>query len=365
MWITNRKGETMRSLKNPLWSKLFGASVILFCCGFLVVTGDFGVSHGPKRNYGHYVTLSLSETDEDRSIMKTVAQLPGVAGVQKRYLWSALETEQGVYDFSEISKDLDAIRSVGKQLIIFIMDRSFEEGEVIVPAYIPWAPTPTGTMAVRWNPVAIAGFTALYAAIGEAFDADPNFEGVAMQESATGLTAEDQIATGYSVPVYRDALIAIITGGIQALPTSRFFWYMNFIQYPSGQPEEETEALRAILDAVSQYDGVVAGGPDLLPESEALLRRTYPLYPEYKDEMDLFCSAQYDSFRHLHVTNTYSYTTKYWTPEEIFLWGKTNLHIKYMLWTYKTWHSPADDYIFEDAKPVIENNPVFNSTPEE
>jgi hypothetical protein len=139
---------------------------------------------------------------------------------------------------------------------------------------------------------------------------------------------------------------------------------MNFIQYPPGFPEESTDAQRTILDAVSHYSGVVMGGPDILPENEALRLRVYPRYPEYKDKMDLFCSAQYDSFSHLHVTNAYPYTTKYWTPEEIFTWAEMNLHIKYMFWNYKTWHSPSDDYIFEDAKPVIENNPVFNIAPE-
>ena len=43
---------------------------------------------------------------------------------------------------------------------------------------------------VRWNPTVVTRFNALVKAIGNQFDSNKNFEGIATQETALGLDAQ-------------------------------------------------------------------------------------------------------------------------------------------------------------------------------
>ena len=166
--------------------------------------GDVVPGSDRKRNTGHYVSLNRFDK---REVIADVA-LPGVSGIQRRYYWKSLEPEFGRYDLSEVHADLEAAREQGLQLVVFIEDKSFN-GEIPTPPYLQGTHTVKnrsgGFIAVRWDPYVKKRFKALIAEIGRQFDTDPNFEGVAIQESAPSLD-RDVLAERRGLPTSRRLL---------------------------------------------------------------------------------------------------------------------------------------------------------------
>jgi hypothetical protein len=69
--------------------------------------------------------------------------------------------------------------------------------------------------------------------------------------------------------------------------------------------------------------------------------------------MPLFCAAMPESYKHYHEG-----TSTLWTMEEIFEFGRDQLHLNYMLWTSVPNSNTNNDT--RDAFRVIANNPTFN-----
>lgn len=308
-----------------------------------------------KFHAGHYVALTLSDDDE---VAMRRALRPGVAGVQKRYSWRELEPAKDVYDFSAIAADLVVMDEAGAQLVAFVNDKSFRD-ERFTPEYL-WAdytlpirsPEPgSGYVSKRWDPFVVARMNKLLIELGKAFDGNPRFEGVALQESALGIDAAVLAREGYSALVYRDALIDTLANARRAMPQSQIFWYMNFLA--EGQP-----LLQAVSLAATGY-GIALGGPDVLPDSASLQKHVYPLLESQRDSAVLFTSAQNDSFRHEHVGSTGA--SKYWTPLEIFEFARDRLGVQYLFWNDVQNPRPTDSYGIADAYPVIAANPNFNN----
>jgi hypothetical protein len=184
--------------------------------------------------------------------------------------------------------------------------------------------------------------------MGEAFDADPRFEGVAFQETALGIDGHVLDATGYTPERYRDALITTLQNATEALPRSRIFWYANFL--PRGQAQ-----LGVVAAAVTPY-GVAVGGPDVLPDRVSLQRHVYPFLRELGSDVIVFNSAQNDSFSHVHQKDPAA--TRYWTPTEILAYARDNLKVRYLFWNRVPNPKPADSYDIEDAYPAMLANPL-------
>jgi hypothetical protein len=304
---------------------------------------------------GHYVAIGpLSEIAEIKYLDE-----PAVQGVNKRYFWRTLEPEKGVYDFTSIEDDLEYLEGRGKQLIVFLMDKSFSEKSAL-PHYLSeyeFYSDGGGFSPVRWHPFFIERFVALGQALGERFDSHPNFEGIAIQESSLGITEEGYKTFGYTPEKYRDALIAILTGFQDALPNSHVFWYSNFLPDNNGY-------LRQIADAIED-SGVFMGGPDILPYRRLLSQVSYPMYEEYKDRLTLFCSAQGDSYKH-HKNDTSVDEQEpipeegYLTMEKIFLFARDSLHVRYLFWDYEYETTEQGQRTYDDAIQVIRKYPTFN-----
>jgi hypothetical protein len=188
-------------------------------------------------------------------------------------------------------------------------------------------------------------------ALGEEFDAHPNLEGIAIQETSMGVSEGDRREHGYSPERYRDALIEILIDTRKHFPHSQVFWYMNYLE--GGQAY-----IADIARAVAPYH-IAMGGPDILPDDRALRKHVYPFYQEFQNDMLLFCSMQYNSFA--HRKHGHGGKGKYWTLEELFDFARDELHVQYVFWNRKNWKKPADSYDWSDALPVIKNNPVFNT----
>ena len=103
--------------------------------------------------------------------------------------------------------------------------------------------------------------------------------------------------------------------------------------------------------------GVVMGGPDVLPDNDALTRMTYPFYEQFSGQMPMYGHISGACYRHLHADT--SFPTKYWTMDELFNYASDDLHARYMFWVRITAPSPSDANDWEDALPVIANNHVF------
>ena len=294
----------------------------------------------PRR--GHYISVNRF----DGSAEMIGALKPGVMGIQKRYAWAELEPLPDSYDLSAIRADLDMLEKRDVQLVVFLEDKSFD-GTSPAPAYLENYVLENrhgGLTLKRWEPYVIERMGKLFAAIGRAFDCSRNFEGLALQESALGIEDQTLEVNGYSPVAYRDALTEILITAAESMPRSQIFWYMNFL--PGRQ--------RFIADIASAITaaGVAMGGPDVLPDDKPLGRLVYPFYERFKGKLILFNSIQYNSYGHLH--NETTRPTRYWTPEELFLYARDELHVSYLFWNRKTWRKPPDSYDWTDALPVIE-----------
>ena len=333
---------------------LFLAAVIC-CCSSSEVEKKKEKSN-IKNNPGHYVAVSphfnLSE-------IKHIGE-PALKGVNKRYFWRTLETSKNEYDLSWIEEDLEFCSKNNKQLVVFLCDRSFWI-KGAMPTYLKeyeWKNEGGGFCPIRWHPEFVNRFLAIGRAIGDRFDAHPNFEGIAIQETALDLTEEDVLRYDYSPDKYRDALISILNGLQNAMPQSHVFWYQNGLH-------DNSRHLRQIADSLSGGK-IVMGGPDILPYRR-WLRHTYKIYKEYKNELTLFCSAQDDSYK--HHKNDIRITEKrpiheegYLTMEDIFLYGRDSMHIKYLFWNNYYDGIENGGRTFDDAIEVIKKYPTFNTS---
>jgi hypothetical protein len=306
-----------------------------------------------KYHPGHYIAMRDADTEDD---MIAVLQ-PGVAGIHRRYFWKDLEPAPDNYDFSRIASDLQLAADHGAQLIAMIVDKSYD-GAMPTPPYLwdvytlphvnYWTQQPAGWVAKRWDPYVVSRLAALFQALGARFDGDPHFEGIALQESILGLSSDTMTAAGYTPEAYRDALIQILNSARAALPTSEVFWSMNFL-------DGNNSYIGQIADAVAPIE-IAMGVSDILPDHTALQTYTYPYCAQYRDQMTLFGSIQYNSYRALHVDT--SYPTKYWTMPELFAFARDNLYVSYLFWTHVAKPNPQDSYTWLDALGVIAGNPA-------
>ena len=301
-----------------------------------------------KYHPGHYITL-LRNSDSQGAMASSIQ--PGVVGLLKHYSWPSLEPAQKTYDFSEIAADLNWAAAHGMRLIVMIEDKTFTD-EIPTPAYLSkyvlkhhWG----GYTTLRWKPPVAAAMKALVVALGTRFDSNKWFEGLATQETAVGFPYKVLVANGYTAEAYRDMYIDLLTAAAKAMPTSRVFWFMNFI------PVKE-EYVGTVAAAVAPL-GVAMGGPDIMPENKHLLRKPYPYYTKFFGKMPLFGQVEGVCYDQLHMTS--GYPTKYWTMPELYSWALKNLHVNYIFWMRITAPPEPDAYDWLDALPVIAQHPVF------
>ncbi len=343
-------GVCLSAIGEAITVKLGASQVPLTTPIDLTQSGACGVaSGGRKYNPGHYV--SMNRFDITNTMYEALE--PGIRGVQWRYMWKDLEPNFGKYDFSKVRADLQLLAGQGRQLVVLIEDKTFKN-QMPTPPYLQADHTLStrqgGYVAKRWDPYVVTRMKALIAALGREFDSHPNFEGVGIQESALSLNDFVLANNGYTPEKYRDSLIEVLTSASQSLPTSRVFWYMNFL-------EDKQSYIGDIAAAVAPLD-VTMGGPDILPDAWTLYTHTYPFYDQFQSRMKLFGSMQFDSYSHVHKDT--SYPTKYWTMGEMFRFARDSLHVNYIFWNRKSWREPWDSYEWADAIPVINNNRRFN-----
>jgi hypothetical protein len=317
-----------------------------------------GAELAAKRHPGHYA--AISEVKEIQGIRHL--DEPALRGVSKRFYWADLEPKKDAYDLDAIKRDLALLKAHNKQLVVFITDKTFRPGKNPLPAYLAGYALPNGRgiTAMRWDPVVIGRFVALNKALAREFDEDPNFKGVAFQESALMIGPDLRREHGYTPEKYRDALIQMLAESSQAFRRSQVFWYMNHLE---GNDQYLGDIAKAVIGS-----RVVMGGPDILPYRRRL-QATYQLYEKFNGRLPLFCSAQDDSYRHdkndsRNMSN--AAVTRYLRPpaeeyvpmEQIFLFARDKLHVNYLFWSH-TYHAGTGAFNYDDAVAVMRKYPSF------
>lgn len=303
-----------------------------------------------KFHPGHYVAIGRGMLRKGVNVNAVLGE--GVTGVQLRYRWSELEGDEGRYEFSTLERDLESARRAGLQLVAMIEDKSFD-GQLPTPAYLQDKHTLRGRRgytALRWDPLVVERMDALVAEIGRRFDCHPNLEGIAFQETALGLDDDVLNASGYTPERYRDSLERLLQSATRSLPRSRVFWYMNFLP---GQQEYIADIAQNVAG-----EGVVMGGPDILPDNPALARRTYPFYERFSRKMKLFGSMQHDSYRHPRKARGPG-EEEFWSMEDLFVFARDRLHVDYVFWEYRTQRQPPNSRDWAEAREVIARHPTF------
>ena len=302
-----------------------------------------------KYHPGHY-TLIVNGVGAQKFM--TTAIQPGMVGMVRRYTWRSLEPSKGVYDFSVIKSDLGWAAAHGMQLIVVILYKT-ADGTKDGPAYLDayeYRNKVGGYALQLWSPTVIARYNALTKALGAQVDSNKNFEGLGDQESAVSLDTASLKALGYTPEKYRDALINMLSAATVNLPTSRVFWFMNFL---AGNQSY----IGSIAAAVAPL-GVVMGGPDDLPDDRSLLTSAYPYYTQFAGKMPLFIQVEGSNYAALHMTS--GNPTKYWTMLELYQFALTKLHVNYMFWMRISGPPKPDAYDWNDALPVIAAHRALN-----
>ncbi|WP_108820486.1 hypothetical protein [Pseudovibrio sp. Alg231-02] len=208
-------------------------------------------------------------------------------GAQIMYPWRALETSEGTYDFSLIEADLAYLGSKGKRLFVQLQDASFNPDYVPVPDYILSDEysggavyqfddnnEPEGWVAKRWNSKVQERFAKLLQALGQAFDG--RIEGINLQESAIGVSAEDD--EQFSPARYSEALKGNMSAMKAAFPTSVTMQYANFMP-GEWLPFEDEGYLNSIYE-YGESIGVGLGAPDLMVKRRGQLNHTIAMMHE-------------------------------------------------------------------------------------
>jgi hypothetical protein len=318
-------------------------------CGDATDSPDVFAAAAVARKYhpGHYIAL-LRGVDAQSYMASSIK--PGVKGFMKRYTWRELEPTQGTYNFNEITSDLAYVQSRGMRLIVMIEDKTFNN-ERPTPAYLDSLTLrniPGGYSVLRWNTTVATRFKALLSAMGKKIDSHPALEGVATQETAHGFNDAQMNANGYTPEKYRDYYIDMLSSASVSFPTSRVFWFMNYLS--------RKQAYIANIATAVAPKGVIMGGPDVMPDDRTLASLAYPFYDQFKGKLPLFGQVEPSCYASLHRTAA---PTKYWTMPELFRFARTDMHVNYMIWVRVPHASPQDAYDWNDALPVISSNGTF------
>ncbi|WP_045226628.1 hypothetical protein [Methyloterricola oryzae] len=235
-----------------------------------------------KWNPGHYLNAYWG-TDMPGSLNKTkpYAFLKGVSVIHQ---WRELEPTKGSYNFSRIESELAMAKAQGKQLMIQINDRTFwKNWPDCVPDYLINDPIYKGGQshigikctALRWVPAVQDRLIALYRALGQKFNGDPNFEAIFVEEDGVE-TAGDNMSL-YSSRGYTDQEKRGMDALAASFPNTQVFKFLSW-----GPNVGE-------LFAYAKKLGLGVGGPDLVPDSKTF---STSFYTQYSGKIPLHISSQ-------------------------------------------------------------------------
>jgi hypothetical protein len=221
------------------------------------------------------------------------------AGAQIMYAWRQLEQSKDVYDFSVINDDYTYLKARNRNLFIQLQDATFDTVYKGVPDYLLTGEydggavlqrgdggEPEGWAAKRWNAAVQQRFAALLRALGQTFDG--KIEGINLQESALGVSREDD--SSFSPEKYVEALKTNMLVLKQAFPRSTTMQYANFMP-GEWLPWKDEGYLRSIY-AHGEKTGVGLGAPDLMVRTKGQLNHAIAMMHEHRYTVPLGIAVQ-------------------------------------------------------------------------
>ncbi len=324
--------------------KQIGVSLTTLLVALAVILISWGAYTAPaeaapvKWHPGHYVQFLSGGKDSDWYMQQIYAELkstPALRGVVIRYSWDELEKSKGVYDFSSIDHHLAQLAKRNKRLIIFLEFKSFSADEIRVPKYLRtpeydggvWAFAASGTNVIKgyniklWNPKVRDRLAALVKALGNRYNAKPNFEGIGFQETAMG----DGIKplTDAQVNGYYNNLLNINQVARNSFPNTMTFQYTNF-------PRSILSTFIGKLKSM----GAALGSPDIFLQEPSLFYKgtpqgIYNYYPKNSGIMPLVVQIEKSNY----LDTKHSGTGYKPTIGELLEFGRDTLKVNYIFWT--------------------------------
>lgn len=247
---------------------------------------------------GYFMLVGSSE---GTSAFDLIVDNPNFVGVKKFYKWVDLEVSPGVYDFSPIANDLSYLQQRGKRLWIQIIET------VNVSTETPWVPkymwkdtsygcgttyygtyertvNAGGWFPCYWNAKVRNAYYDLYTALGNRFNTEPYFEGIALSETSAGSCT----GCGYSVAVLEDFFKTAAVRTKQAFPNKVVLQMINYAPFDL-----------VTFAAYCVKNNIGLAGPDVhLNESVKVSLNTvvYPLYLKYHDVAVTGIDVQWDNY---------------------------------------------------------------------
>lgn len=287
-----------------------------------------------KRSEFHPGQYIMVGPNSGTTAYKRVEGESNVIGVKQLYEWRSLETAKGVYDFSQIERDLSYLKAMGKRLFLQIRYTAYNgRSEPKLPKYI-WKDSRYGCGVAKstdgrryygvyprvteksggwfpcyWDRDLQERFAALYKALGKRFNSEPFIEGIALDETATS-TDSAQKAKGYSVAGVEEGFKAIALAAKKGFPSKSVIQLVNF----------------AVFDVVTfstwlEKNGIGIGGPDVSAQPNKLIAVTYDQYLRLHDRVPTGPNVEwsnYSSSKNKSVEHIYEAAVKFTNPWYIF-----------------------------------------------
>lgn len=310
-----------------------------------------------KWNPGHYIALGGGAGDwMVTDTLKTIAPLPNVRGLLKRYQWRQLETDKGVYNFTPIDEDIAEAQKYGKRLFIMVGTKAFSNGGKAVPDYMYTSTYSGGAYKIEIGGKETIGskdalgeqmalfdadvrnrLIALVQALGKRYNKNDNFEGITFNETAMGQAVVDLTAS--QKEAFFDNLQMVDTAARKAFPNTITMQFINFPrQYMRGMVDN------GVANSVS------IGGPDTFFEDYDLVTYIYPLYDIAAGKVAMGPSVQPENYLTTYKDGPPNPQSVY----DLYNYAKNRLHATHMFWT-----RVADS---EDVKPWPSLINMFKST---
>jgi len=311
---------------------------------------------GTQTSPAHYIFFGR---DRDAMAGTAAIEKPFIEGAQIAYPWKLLEPEENHYDFSVVESDLEWLTRRGKQLFVQLQDVSFDESIVNVPDYLRSddfgggasrqyafaddsdnGARPAGWVSRRWDPRVASRYFRLLAALGSRLDG--RIAGINMPETAVDFGNTGRyFPSGFSPPVYRDAVKSAMRAAKDAFRRSVVIQYANFMP-GEWLPWDDKGYLRSIYDYGKEI-GVGLGGPDLKVYSKAQMSHSYPLLATAAGIVPTGIAVQYGNYE-----ETDPRTGRRVTIDDITRFGRDVLKIGVFFW------STEAPYFERDLIPYLE-----------
>lgn len=277
---------------------------------------------------------------DDLAEHSKLIERPDIAGVQVVYSWKSLESSKGVYDFSQIERDLGFVTQRHKQLFLQIQDRFFEVTHRNVPAYLlddpsyggglaPQVDNPGenkpeghGWVAMQWKPEVRKRYQALLRALAERFDG--KVAGLNLPETAADVDTERD-RTGFTCDSYFAAELENIMFARTVFSKSPVVLYANF--WPCEWNDDRHYMSRTFELALAKGFGL--GGPDIVPWRPAQMNNSYRFFNRYRGQLQLVAMAVQEPT----LTYTNPKTGKKFTREEFVDFAENHLGVNIIFWS--------------------------------